>query len=309
MKVLFVSSGRNGCVSELIRNQGESLIVAGLDVQYFIFKSGVVGYFIGISKLRKLIKNSKFDLIHAHYSLSAFAATFSGKIPLVVSLLGSDAFKSSHIRWITRLFHYYFWSATIVKTNQMIDMLKLKKAVIIPNGVDVIRFQPMSKIVAREKINFHGDKKLILFLADPSRSEKNYTLAVSAVKSMENDNVELMPVFNVSNEEIPYYINAADALLLTSKREGSVNVVKEAMACNIPIVSTDVGDVKENTKGLTGCFICNADPESLAEGLRNALELKESTNSRDRIIELNLDSDAAAKKIISIYKQVLSNER
>jgi len=304
MKVLFVSSGKLGHVSALVKNQGDSIRKMGVDVDYFVIGSGFWGYLTGIFKIRKIFKTGNYDLIHAHYSLSAFVASLAGKFPLVVSLLGSDAFKPPLIHFITRLFQRYRWKATIVKTKEMYNLLCLENAHIIPNGVNTERFKPIPKDLACNRIGLSKNNRIAIFIADPARHEKNYLLAKHAVElfNQNEEYLELMTVYNVPNENIPIYINAADVLILTSKREGGVNVIKEAMACNIPFVSTDVGDVKDNSLGVKGCFICEQTPESLALGLKKALEIGVS-EGRNRIFELGLDSDSVAKKIIAIYEQ------
>ncbi|MBN2396273.1 MAG: glycosyltransferase [Candidatus Atribacteria bacterium] len=307
MKILFISSGRNGDISELIKNQGKSITKQGIEIQYFTLDTGFSGYLKGIFLIREKIKKEKYDLLHAHYSLSAFAATLAGRFPMVVSLLGSDAYKPFYLHCITRLFSLYCWQVTIVKTKTMKERLALKNAEVIPNGVDISRFKPIPKAEARNVIQFNQGKKLVIFVANPARHEKNFSLALQAIEHLEDKNIELMPVFNITNEKIPYYMNAADVLLLTSKREGSVNVVKEAMACNLPVVSTDVGDVKENIKNLPGYYVCDSNPAALAEGISEALKYKGNLNGRDRILELGLDSETVAEKIIAIYKQVMGN--
>lgn len=305
MKVLFVSSGKSGGVGELVRNQGDSLIKKGINIQYFIFQSGIRGYAAGIFDLRRVIKCEEFDLIHAHYSLSGFAATLAGGRPIIVSLMGSDVYKSFYHRLLIKFFHFNFWDRTIVKTKRMANKLNITDAEIIPNGVDIDRFKPVSKQIARKKIGYPLCKKLIIFVSNPIRQEKNYALALETMKLLTEYETELLPVYNVPNNEIPVYMNAADVLLLTSIREGSVNVVKEAMACNLPIVSTDVGDVRENTSGVKGCFVCDADPAKLAEGLIKALSLNTSYDGRKRILELRLDSQDVAERIKQIYNDVL----
>jgi len=219
--------------------------------------------------------------------------------------MGSDAYMSTFWRWCANIFYYIRWDATIVKTRQMEDMLRMSKLHVIPNGVNMERFTLMEKNKAREKIKYFSEKKLILFLADPRRSEKNFPLAKQVVDALNNPDIELMAVYNVSNELIPCYLNAADALLLTSKWEGSPNVIKEAMACNLPIVSTDVGDVKEVIGSTEGCYICSYDPKVVAEKIKMALDFGKRTNGRERIIELGLDADNIAKKIINVYDKVL----
>jgi glycosyltransferase involved in cell wall biosynthesis len=305
MRVLFVSSGNTGDVGVLVKNQADSLIKEGVDIDFYLIKGkGFWGYLRSIKGIRHKFLNGNYDLIHAHYSLSAFAASLAGRFPLVVSLMGSDAYLSGFMRFLARLFYTISWDVTIVKTQRMKDMLRMGKAVVIPNGVDIDKYRVVPKVIAREKIGYNKQSKLIVFVADPSRSEKNYELAKLAFEYCKECNAELLTVYNKPNDIIPYYLNAADVLLLTSKWEGSVNVVKEAMACNLPIVSTDVGDVKINTTGVKHTFICESSPQSLAEGILHALRNTERTNGREVLLEKQLDSFAVAKNIIELYETV-----
>ncbi len=306
MKVLFVSSGRLGDTAYLVKNQGLSLISKGILLDFFVIESGGVwGYLKAVPKLRRIINDGKYDIVHAHYSFSAFSASLAGLFPLAVSLMGSDAYMSPFWRWCARIFYYLRWDVTIVKTEKMKDLLKMSKLHIIPNGVNLKRFIPIDKMVARKEIKYLSDKKLVVFIADPSRPEKNYALAKQVVDHLDDPEIELMPVFDISNEQIPFYLNAADVLLLTSKWEGSVNVVKEALACNLPIVSTDVGDVRFNITSVDGCYVCKQDVNELSEKLNLAISFGKRTNGRQRIIELGLDSDAVANKLIDVYNSLI----
>lgn len=305
MKVLFVSSGRLGDTSPLVKNQGQSLINKGVIVDFYIIEAGGIwGYLKTIPKLRRKIKEGKYDIVHAHYSFSAFAASLAGSFPLVVSLMGSDVYMSTFWRWCVLVFYYLRWNATIVKTKQMKEMFKIPKLHIIPNGVNMERYTLMEQKDAREKIKYLSNKKLVVFIADPSRPEKNYALAQQVVDALNTPEIELMPVYDISNEQIPYYLNAADVLLLTSKWEGSVNVIKEALACNLPIVSTDVGDVRFNIAGVDGCYVCNQDVNDLAEKLSLVISFGMRTQGRQRIVELGLDSDTIADKLIGVYNSL-----
>jgi len=307
MRVLFVSGGKFGDASFLIKNQAESLTKKGIEVDFFIIGGkGILGYLKSIPKLRKKVNKVKYDIVHAHYSFSAFAASLAGQFPLVVSLMGSDVYMSTFWRWFVRIFCYLRWNATIVKTKQMKELLKISKVFVIPNGVNIKRYSFIEKTVAREKIKYFSEKKLVIFIADPSRPEKNFTLAKQAVDALNSPEIVLLTVYNVSNELIPYYLNAADVLLLTSKWEGSVNVIKEAMACNCPIVATDVGDIKLVVGQTEGCYVTSFNPIDIAEKLKLAIEFNRRTNGRDRIISLGLDSETIANKIIDIYKKVIN---
>lgn len=152
------------------------------------------------------------------------------------------------------------------------------------------------------------NKKIILFLADSDNERKNYKLLRSAVVFFKNKNIKLLCPYPVEHSNLPFYYNAADVLVLTSYAEGSPNIIKEAMACNCPIVSTDVGDVKEVIGNTKGCYIASSEPEDFAEKIQSALEFNEKcgkTKGRERLIKLGLDSVSIAQKIVKIYKDLL----
>lgn len=302
MKVLFVSSGRTGDVGHVVKNQGESLARQGIEIEYFTITPGFSGYCRAVPRIHRTVRDGNYDLVHAHYSLSAFAASLAGSFPMVVSLMGSDAAGNMFLRWLIRIFSRLRWRATIVKTDQMMRKLGLKRAYIVPNGVDTERFAPIDKATARRALNMKSDKRTILFITGKNRPEKNFSLAKMAVESLHDVSVEIRHLFDTPNSEIPYYLNAAYLLLLTSSREGGVNVIKEAMACNCPIVSTDVGDVRWVINGTEGCYISGQDHLSIAENIKKALAFGRRTNGRERIFELELDSVSVAKKIMDIYR-------
>ena len=170
--------------------------------------------------------------------------------------------------------------------------------------MDLSKFSLIDKNEARKKLGL-GNKKYILFAANPARPEKNFKLAEQAVKKLNRNDTELLVVHSQPFDKMKLYFNAADVLLLTSLHEGSPNVIKEALVCNLPIVSTDVGDVKWLLGDLAGCFLTSFDPVDVADKLKKALEFNSPTNGRQRITELELDSESVAKKIISLYKEIL----
>jgi len=136
MKVLFISSGNfKGGISPIVRNQGQSLINQGINVEYFTIKGrGFLAYFRHIFILRKYLRTNKFDIIHAHYSFASYVASFASARPLVVSLMGSDVKSNRYISLMILFFHKYFWDSTIVKSEDMYQSLNLNKTEVILTG-------------------------------------------------------------------------------------------------------------------------------------------------------------------------------
>jgi len=308
MKVLFVSSGNsvNG-IGIIVKNQGESLIKKGIDITFYtITGKGITGYIRNIPRLAGQIRKDQYDIIHAHYSLSAFVATMSTRKPVIVSLMGSDTQVTGLMRSFIRILSKYFWAATIVKTNRMKTMLRLENSAVIPNGVDLDQFVHVTQTEAQLKVGFNPGNKHIVFFSNPERREKNFTLASEAVNLLNYPRkVEFHVVYNVDFSMVRYYLYAADVLLLTSYYEGSPNIIKEALACNLPIVATNVGDIRENIEAVSGCFITDFDPKDVAVKLKCALDFDHKTTGR-KVIEERFDSQMIAVKLSYVYNEVLS---
>ena len=172
----------------------------------------------------------------------------------------------------------------------------------IPNGVDLSLFPLTGQDEAKERVGFGKDGKYVIFVSNPARPEKQFVLAEEAVRLLHDDSVHLVPVFDKPHSEIVDYMCAADALIMTSASEGSPNVIKEAMACNCPIVVTDVGDVRWITEGVDGTYVSNTyEPEELAGLLKKALGFGARTRGRERIVDLGLTSELVARKLMNIY--------
>lgn len=311
LKVLFVRSGNHG-PGPITQNQGQSLIDAGCQVEYFnIVGYGIFGYLKNILDLRRAVKKINPDIIHAHYGYSGMLASvsFTGK-PVVASLMGSDVNNANYLfLLIIRIFIRFIWSVTIVKTRILQKRLMCNNVEVIPNGVDLDRFKPVNMSNARSILNWSAENYNLLFPADPSRPEKNFNLCYKAVEKLRPSvtGMDLHCLVGVNPEKVFLYYNAADILILTSINEGSPNVIKEAMACNCPIVSTDVGDVREIISETEGCFITSFDPDDVCEKIKLALEFGKRTIGRDKI--KHLSSELVAERLIGIYEEVMDSCR
>lgn len=314
MKVIFVASGNKtvGKVSSFVQSQYDSLQAAGLDMILFpVVGHGIKAHLHAAMELRRLIKQEQPDVVHAHYSVCGHVAAMARlcvqkKPKLVVSILGS--FPTHSKKWrLVRFCIRHIWEKTIVKSQRTARQLG-EDVSIIPNGVNLEMFYPQNHQDARACVGFDTDKRYVIWCSHPDRIEKNYALAQAAVEILKKklDNVELLPIYNKRPQEVVQYMNAADCMLLTSVQEGSPNVIKEAMACNCPIVTTDVGDVRERLKGLDGCYILDEkemqSADKLAILIEKAILHNKRTDGHNRIIEDQLAIQQVAKRIIKCYE-------
>jgi teichuronic acid biosynthesis glycosyltransferase TuaC len=335
MKILFVSSGniKHTDVSPFIKAQGQSLKDLGYEVYYFPIKGkGLAGYLKNVRPLGRFILDEDFDVVHAHYSLSGVVARLacrtlqrpqkkksenkrSTRPAVIVSLLGSDVNSKAFRRLLLRLISG-IWDAIIVKSDEMKKNLALKWAVVIPNGVNLNAFKPLNSSSCRAELGLDPFTNYILFAANPKREVKNFPLAKAAYSQLSTlnsqlttDNCQLITLGTVPHSQIPYYLNACNVLILTSLWEGSPNIVKEAMACNVPIVSTKVGDVSWLFGDLDGHFLADPNPEDIAAKLSTALSFEGRTQGRGRLIELGLDAESVARRIVGVYEKVMERGR
>ncbi len=300
MNILFVYKGPK---NPIVDAQANSIFTQGINVIKFPLKiNNPVSYFIEYLRLLFFLVTNKVDIIHAHYSYSGIISGLTFK-KTICSLMGSDVFNQNRLMLnITYLFHRYIWKTTIVKSKTM--QKTFKRSIVIPNGVDLFTFKPLERTDVIEKTVLKQNKKNIIFIAEKiHRNSKNFQLAQSIYNNYLNkSDIELNLVTNKTQKDLLFYYNAADVFLLTSLSEGSPNTIKEAMACNCPIVTTNVGDVKKVLGDTKGCYVTSYSPDNIAEKLKNALEFCGRTNGRDRIKTIKLDSQSIAERIINIYK-------
>jgi len=310
MKVLIIYSGNSGRISPFVKDQADSLALKGINVSFFtIIGSGILGYLQNLFKLRKKIKLEKPDIIHAHFGLSGLLATFQRLVPVIVTFHGSDINDNKNRKYsiiADKLAKY-----SIFVSEKLSKKINSKHYSIIPCGVDLNVFKLANQIDARADLGLSNEFIYILFASSFDNSIKNYTLAKEAIKLLNNPKIMLLELKNYSRQQVSLLLNAVNCALLTSYSEGSPQFVKEAMACNCPIVSTDVGDVKWLFGDTKGCYISSFEPKILKEKLLEAIEFSKKngqTNGRERMIELGLDSDTIANKIYSIYLSILDKQ-
>jgi len=290
-----------------------------VDVFHFEGRSNPINYVKAWFAIRKQPGWHCADILHAHWGQSSFLGLFSKK-PLVITFHGSDLQgivnrQGKYLLLGKILVIFSVWMAKRADRNIVVSSSLQRilakhgvTSVIIPMGVDLSVFKPMDRIQCRMKLGLDPAKKYILFVSDPTRPEKRFSLAKSAVEMLitktKDTSVELLVVNKKPNNEIPYYLNAGNLLLLSSLHEGAPVILKEALACNLPIVSVDVGDVKERIGNINGCYICPDDsPESIAECLRLGISRTSPIEGRHRVMDLSWD--VIANRSIEVYQECL----
>jgi teichuronic acid biosynthesis glycosyltransferase TuaC len=296
-----------------VKEQIDSLTKLGIENEVFFIngrEKGKTEYIKSIFRLKKILKDKEFDIIHCHHALSALCFIFSGRSKKFKSIISYQNDPLNEQGGNLYRFIKKRCNAIILKNNSPI--VDNSSVFYQPNGVNTNFFQPISKETCFEKLKLRKDKHYILFVSSNFiREQKRYdrfkeVLAILKSK-YELTDIEELKLINTERSFVPYYFNAASLHLLTSDFEGSPNSVKEAMACNIPVVSTDVGNVKELIEGIHSSYASNTkNAEELAELAFNSLNHSTTINSREELIQKKMDIESVAKNITEIYKKTLS---
>lgn len=243
----------------------------------------------------------EYDVLHANYGLLAPLAVAQPRLPVVLTLWGGE-FIGNRYAPLIRFFAARA-DAVVVPSEPMIE--RLPEAVrddahLIPFPIDTDLFRPIPRAEARAQVGWETDRPVVLFPYAEARYEKNYPLAKRVVEGLSVD-AELRSVANRPYEEMPYYVNASDALLITSRWESGPMVIKEALACNVPVVSRNVGFAPGLLDGVRHCHVGTTERE-----LRSALEsvLLASERSDGRPVVSGYGLEEMGSRLREVYEAV-----
>jgi glycosyltransferase involved in cell wall biosynthesis len=325
MKILVVSNmyptPATPGAGTFVRAQVEGLRkLADLDIELIHVERELLGrgaYGQLKKTLAERISDFDPDVVHVMYGgVMADVVTRAVRDrPVVVTFYGTDLFglpKAAPA--LERLSAWYGVLASrraarraarvVVQSQVLADRLPkslpASRVRIVPDGVDFDVFVPLDRDACRQEVGWTEGRRHVLFPSTPSRPEKRFELAHAAVDLLPNhdDSVELHVLEGVQPERVVTWLNASDVVLLTSRYEGSPNVVKEALACDVPVVSVDVGDVRERLAGIEGCYVANADADDLAAKLELVLSRAGRIDARSRSSEISIQSAVTAVRDI-----------
>lgn len=292
-----------------IADQVTALRKAGVEMDVLLIngRKNSLNYLWGVFRFWWMLLKKRYHLIHAHYAMSGFVARLQFLYPLLVTYHGAEVkdYVPGWLRYLARRGQRIFDRVIVVCQEEKDLMVGATDRVhVIPGGIDFDVFRLMPQPEARQQLNLPPDKPLILWAGEHWQPVKRFELVKSALEILKErcPDAELVLVSGQPHTVIPLYMNACDVLALTSFSEGSPTVVKEAMACNLPVISTDVGDVAEVIRGVAGCYLVEADVNDIAEKLFKVLQTRQRTHGREKV--QHLSGDAIAQRVVAVYNQL-----
>ena len=315
MRVLIICSRRGysphtDYMAPFVYEQMNAVQSLGVECRALLVDKGRSGYSRALKDIRKVVREFSPDIVHAHYGLCGLIANSQRKVPVVTTYHGTDL-HDKRLRRASQL------SVVLSKRNIVVsralsnNLLKQKSIRVIPCGVNADLLIPLEKESARMKLGWDIIQKYILFSKEFYNPAKNYPLAKASVdaynsKFANGSDAELLEFIGYTREQVLLLFNAVDCVLMTSNNEGSPQFIKEAMACNCPIVSVDVGDVKDVISSTDGCYLAERDPNDIAGKLNLAIK-HGKTNGREKVLQ-EFDSHVVAHNVIKVYEEILRHE-
>jgi teichuronic acid biosynthesis glycosyltransferase TuaC len=290
-----------------VDEQVKALRVRGVEVDVLFIngRKNRLNYLWGPLRLWKMMLSKKYDLIHAHYVFAGVIGRCQLTTPLVHSFHGAGEMEGWQ-GWLCKRLSAFVDGATVTSKRHHAH-LGMAGARVVPCGADMELFRPMPKDECRGKLGLSPDEKLPLF-AGAQRPEKRVPLIQEAVALVAKDDpkVRLLLASGIPHDEIPIWMNAADCLVLASDWEGSPVVIKEAMACDLPVVTVDVGDTTEVIDGVEGCWLSEQTADDLAANIHSALAFDGQCGGREAISKISLDH--TIEGVLKLYKDVLKDK-
>ena len=306
MKILIVANNKPGHFSPFVTEQVEALAKHGVTFDFFgVGGKGVLGYLSNLMPLKKKIHEFQPDLLHAHYGLSGLLANLQRTVPVVTTYHGSDVHSKGLNLLISKLTARYS-AYNIFVSPRLLELTGYRgeNKSVIPCGVSTTTFFPMERAEARKLLGWDANETYVLFAGAFDNEVKNSALAKAAISLVPN--TKLVELRGYNREQVNLLANAANCLLMTSHREGSPVVIKEAMTCGTPIVSVNVGDVKELLAGVDDCYITTYDANEIATRIQQAIAFKGKTNGPKCIIDKGLSNELVVHNILEIYQKLVT---
>lgn len=305
MKILIVCSANSGKIMPFITEQGKELVLQGNEVDYFsVTSKGIKGYLNHLPKLKAQLIKKKYDIVHAHFGLSGALAVMQLKVPVVMTFHNGETLtrKGNLISSVASLFAAY----SIYVAQHIYDLTYFKRknhSLVLPCGISLQDLHIISKEEAIAFMNLPTDKINIVFGGVFANLRKNVALAQQAIALLNRNDINLIELKGYTRPQVVALLCAADLMLLPTISEGSPQIVKEAMACNCPIVATDVADIKVLLGDTVGCFLTSFDPKDVAEKINLAIEYGKRTTGRELMSKY--DNSVIVKQIVEVYKRVI----
>ena len=239
-----------------VRDQVDEVRRRGVEADLFAFPPGRGEYIPATRRLRALLRRERFDLVHAHYGLAGWVARLAGATPLIVTFHGTDV--RHHL--VGHLSRRLAWRADLVAgvSRALFEpedgrpgLPAVPGSAVLPCGPDLSRFGPRPRAQARRELGLDPDGSYLFFPANPARPEKRHDRAAEVAAACGAD---LLTGGSIEPERMPLWLNAANAVLVTSDYEGFGMAAVEALACDVPVLSTDVGIAPYALRGIDGCL-------------------------------------------------------